>query len=111
MPRDHKVYLEDVLDAICKINDYTRGMSRDSFSNDSKTIDAVVRNLEIIGEAVKNVPDDVRARFPAVEWKKIAGLREILAHEYFGIDLDIVWDIVENKLTPLEQQVQEILGE
>ena len=109
MPRDYKIYLEDVAQAIAKIRRFTAGMSKASFSADEKTVDAVVRNLEVIGEAVKQVPDDVRIAYPAVEWKKIAGLRDILIHHYFGVDFDILWDILENKLPTLEQQVSQIL--
>jgi uncharacterized protein with HEPN domain len=105
MPRDFNVYLEDVLDAVGKIRRYVAGMSYAQFRGDSKTQDAVIRNLEIIGEAIKKVPEDVRARHPQLEWKKIAGMRDILAHEYFGVDVEIVWDVVQNKLTELETVV------
>ncbi len=109
MPRDYKISLEDILDAARKIRAYTEGMSQKKFAADSKTLDAVVRNLEIIGEAIKKIPDNIRSKYPAVDWKKIAGLRDILIHEYFGIDVEIIWDIVQNKLPVLEKQVQQIL--
>ncbi len=105
MPRDFEVYLEDIRQAIGKIRSYTEGLTRDSFDRDDKTIDAVIRNLEIIGEAAKMVPESVRANYPSVEWKKIAGLRDILAHQYFEVDLDIIWDILTNKLPELERQI------
>ncbi|MEE8386628.1 MAG: DUF86 domain-containing protein [Dehalococcoidia bacterium] len=111
MPRDYKVYLEDVLQAITRVRRYTSGMSLETFSDDDKTVDAVVRNLEIIGEAVKKIPEQVRTGHPAVDWKKIAGLRDILIHAYFGVDVEIVWDVVRNGLPGLEQQVQAILLE
>lgn len=111
MPRDSRVYLEDILGAITKIQRYTRDLSCTSFALDDKTIDAVVRNLEVIGEAVKQLPSDLRARHPGVEWQKIAGLRDILIHQYFGIDADIIWDIVESKLPGLGQAVHGMLGE
>jgi len=110
MPRDYKVYLDDILEASGRIRDYTSGLTLEGFKNDTKTLDAVVRNLEVIGEAAKKVPDDVRSRYPDVEWKKIAGLRDILIHEYFGIDVNIIWDILKNKLPSLEKQVRKILG-
>ncbi len=109
MPRDYKVSLEDILDAARKIRAYTEGMSQKTFAADSKTLDAVVRNLEIIDEAIKKIPDDIRSKYPAVDWEKIAGLRDLLIHEYFGIDVEIIWDIVQNKLPVLEKQVQQIL--
>jgi uncharacterized protein with HEPN domain len=68
-------------------------------------IDAVVRNLEIIGEAAKMIPDSIRVQYPNIEWKKISGLRDILAHHYFEVDLDIVWDIIQNKLPELERDL------
>ena len=86
MRRDYKVYLEDILEAISKIRKYTAGFSQDDFFKDEKTIDAVIRNLEIVGEAVKKVPEDICGQYPDVEWKKIGGLRDILIHEYFEID-------------------------
>src|SRR5689334_23977703 len=110
MSRDYSVYLEDVRDAIDRIRRYTDGLSREQFENDEKTVDAVVRNLEVIGEAVKQIPERIRTAYPDIEWKKIAGLRDILAHQYFRIDMDIVRDILENKLPQLYQQVNLILS-
>jgi uncharacterized protein with HEPN domain len=106
MPRDSKVYLEDILEATRKITAYTGSLSKAAFLEDEKTIDAVVRNLEVIGEAVKKLPEDLRAQHSAVEWKKIAGLRDILIHEYFGLDAEIVWDIVQTKVPALDREVR-----
>ena len=104
MPRDFKVYLDDILEAIDRIRRYTAGMDGNLFRSDLKTQDAVIRNLEIIGEAVRQIPDEVRQQSPAVEWRKISGLRDILIHQYFGIDLEIVWDIVSQKLDGLSRK-------
>ena len=106
MSRDYKVYLEDVLEAIRKIREFTAGLTLDTFSQDAKTLDAVVRNLEIIGEAVKHLSDNVRARYPGLDWKKIAGLRDILIHEYFGVNVEVIWDVVQHKLPDLEKAVR-----
>lgn len=110
MPRDSRVYLDDVLEGAERVRTYTAGLSLASFREDPRTVDAVVRNLEIIGEAVKNLPDDVRARHPEVAWKRIAGLRDLLIHQYFGIDYEIIWDVVTTKLPVLEDQVRRILA-
>lgn len=111
MPRDSRVYLEDILEATRKITTYTGSLSKTSFLEDEKTLDAVIRNLEVIGEAVKKLPEDLRAQHSGVEWKKIAGLRDILIHEYFGLDAEIVWDIVRNKVPALDREVRTILNE
>ncbi len=111
MPRDSRVYLEDILEAIRRIRDYTSGYSKERLHSDPRTADAVVRNLEIVGEAVKRLPPALRDRRPQVEWAKIAGLRDILIHAYFGIDLDIIWDVVESKLPSLEKNVSALLEE
>jgi uncharacterized protein with HEPN domain len=102
--------LEDILEAAGKVRRYVAGISREDFGTDSKTLDAVIRNLEIIGEAVKNVPEAIRSTYPRVEWRKFAGLRDILIHAYFGVDVDIIWDIIQNKLPVLESQVARILS-
>jgi uncharacterized protein with HEPN domain len=109
MPRDSSAYFDDILDAIGAIREYTRELNQERFGRDRKTVDAVVRNLEVIGEAVKQLPADVRSAHPDVEWQKIAGLRDILIHAYFGVDLDIVWDVVSNKLPALETRIRSIL--
>lgn len=110
MPREYKAYLEDILEAIRKIEKYTENISMEDFAKDELIQDGVVRNLEIIGEAVKNIPEDIKNRKSQVAWKKIAGLRDILIHGYFGIDVDIVWDVVKNKIPELKQKISEIVS-
>ena len=83
----------------------------DSFRADERTIDAVLRNLQVIGEAAKKLPNDVRAAMSDIDWKRIAGLRDIVTHEYFAVDADIVWDIVENKVPVLESRVRQYLAQ
>jgi uncharacterized protein with HEPN domain len=102
MPRDHGLYLDDILEAIGNIREYVKGMDYEAFAQDRKTRDAVVRNLEIIGEAAGRLPESVRLAAPEIEWRKIMSLRNILAHEYFGVSLSILWDVVQNKLEALE---------
>jgi uncharacterized protein with HEPN domain len=110
MSRDYKVYLDDIVAAIDKIASFTAGFSEQQFADDPKTLDAVIRNLEIIGEAAKNVPEDIRQRFPTIEWRKAAGMRDLLIHQYFAVDIDIVWDIVRNKLPQLRREVTSIFA-
>lgn len=106
MQRNYDLYLEDILTAARKIVEFTNGLSYLQFRDDAKTFDAVVRNLEIIGEAAKKIPDDLRKERSNIEWKKIAGLRDILIHEYFGIDAELVWDVVQNKVPELIVNLQ-----
>lgn len=106
--RDYGLYVDDIKAAIVKIEKYTKGMTLAKLKKDSLVLDAVVRNLEIIGEAVKNIPAPVREKNREVEWKKIAGLRDILAHEYFGVDVEVIWDILQNKLPGLKDQIKRL---
>lgn len=110
MPRDADVYLADILEAIERIQDYARGLSYEAFARDAKTLDAVLHNLEIIGEAAKRVPDPWKERAPKVEWRKIAGMRDLIAHAYFSIDPEIVWDVVTSKLPTLAAEVKRLRG-
>lgn len=102
MPRDPRVYIEDILEAVRRVRSYTEHMDAAAFARSPITIDAVVRNLEIVGEAAARIPDEIRAAAPDIEWRKITALRNILAHEYFGVNTAILWDVVANKLDPLE---------
>lgn len=111
MRRNSRMYFEDILDSASKIIQYVEGFSLDEFRRDQKTIDAVVRNLEIIGEAAKKISEAQRKQYSHVEWKKIAGLRDMLIHEYFGVDIEIIWDIVHSKIPLLIEQISNLIDE
>ena len=106
--KDDGVYLLHIRDAIDRIFTYTSD-GRDQFAADTKTQDAVVRNLEVIGEAVKALTSTLHAEHPHVPWRRIAGMRDRLIHQYFGIDLALVWDVVERDLPELRRDIQLII--
>lgn len=107
--RDESVYLKHIRDAIARIEAYTAG-GRKAFFQDTMVQDAVIRNLEVIGEAVKNLSSDFRRRHPTIPWRNITALRNVLIHEYFGVDLKIVWRVVERRLPMLKRSVERLLA-
>lgn len=108
MSRDWKLYWTDIVACCVKIQRYTAGMDQAQFMADEKTRDAVLRNIELIGEAVKHLPPAARDLAPHIAWKKLAGTRDFLAHAYFGIDPDTVWDIVETKIPELLSAMEHV---
>jgi len=108
MNRDVSVYVQDIIDSISKIEDYTSGFTKEQFQKNSLMQNAVIRRLEIIGEAVKQIPDSIRNKYPAVPWKNIAGMRDVLIHEYFGVNLDRTWKVVEKNLPLLKREITKL---
>jgi uncharacterized protein with HEPN domain len=104
-----KLFVEDVLESLTRIGNYTENMDFEDFRADRKTIDAVVRNFEIIGEASRSIPNEIKEKYENVDWKGIIGLRNRIAHEYFGISTTIIWHILKEELPPLKPIMEQIL--
>lgn len=109
MTRDPRLYLQDILDSIERIESYA--VDAEAFRTRPMVQDAIVRRLEVIGEAVKHLPEPIRAAHPGVAWRQAAGMRDVLIHDYFGVDLDLTWGVVERELPRLKAQVAAILRE
>jgi len=109
MSRDEGLYLDDALAACELVSKFTRGMSYDDFTQDDRTYHATLRNLEIIGEAIKNISEETKTKYPQVKWRKIAGFRDIVAHNYFGVIDEIVWDVIQNEIPLLTKQIKKII--
>ena len=107
--REYTDYLRDIVDAIAKIESFTEGIDDDQFVADEKTVFAVIRALEIIGEVTKNIPPTVRDSYPQVPWRDVAGMRDKLTHGYFSVNLNRVWQTVQDDLSPLRDAVTKIL--
>jgi len=107
--RKTKVYIKDILKSCEKIMDYSKDKNYNDFKDNEMLQDAIIINLEIIGEAVKNIPSEIRDNYSNIEWRKIAGLRDVLINDYFGVDLEIVWNIIENKIPKLKITMEDIL--
>ena len=101
-------YLDDILESALNIEEDTRGLSYTEFMTDRRRRDAVVRNFEIVGEATKKLPDDLKTRYPSIAWKQVAGLRDVIAHGYFHIDYEILWGIITNTLPKFKTEVTKI---
>ncbi len=108
MNRDHTVFLKHILESIETIEEYTKDLSEKDFFKNSEKQDAILRRLEIIGEAVKNLPEDFKKQYPDIPWNKVMGTRNILIHHYFGIDLEIVWDTITKSLPEFKKQIKSI---
>ncbi len=110
MSRDVRIYLEDILESASRVLEYAEHMEFDDFLANKMAYDAILRNLELIGEAAKNVPNEIRGHYSQVEWRKIAGLRDVLVHQYFGLEDETLWNIVKTEVPELLEQVKRILA-
>ena len=111
MKKDRKVFLRHIMDSIESINEYTKGKTEQQFLDSGKTQDAVMHRLAVIGEAAKNLPSALREKYKTIDWKAIIGLKNIIVHEYFGVDLKIIWRIIKNDLPDLKKAVNAMLNE
>jgi uncharacterized protein with HEPN domain len=109
--RDLRLFLNDILEAVEKVERYTKDFSFNDFAENEMVIDAVIRNLEIIGEASRNIPKDICSKYPEIPWKRVIGLRDIVIHGYFTVDLQIIWTIVKERLPGLKSQIMRMLEE
>ena len=109
MSRDFRLFLHDIRDSCQKISGYSVGLARDAVFADSMRFEAILFNLHVIGEAVKQLPLELKEEYPQVPWREVAGLRDIVAHAYFALDLDILWNVIEESVPQLLQDIQEIL--
>lgn len=111
MPRDYKLYLEDILVSAERVARYLERVSYEDFITDEMLLDAVLFNLEVVGEAAKHVPENIRVNYPSIEWRSISGLRDIIVHEYFRLNLRIIWDTIQNELPALRRSIADVLAE
>lgn len=109
MKREYNLFLTDILENIEIIFSFTKGLSFENFKKDEKTIYAVTRALEIIGEATAQIPDEIKNKYPQIQWKKIKGFRDKVVHKYWGVDLEIEWDIIVNELDKFRIQIKDII--
>lgn len=111
MPRDARLYLDDLVEACRYVRDFTAGLDAAAFAADHRTMHAVLRNLEIAGEAAKNLPPEMLARAPEVPWRKLIRLRDLLAHAYYRVDPAVVWDLVQGDVPALEAAARRLAAE
>ncbi|OAN46272.1 hypothetical protein A6A03_12905 [Chloroflexus islandicus] len=109
--RNYTIYLQDILAAIDSIERFVAGMDLEMFQADDKTSSAVIRKLEIIGEAVKQIPEEIRQQHPQIPWREMAGMRDKLIHFYFGIDYRLVWQTISERIPQVKRDIQQILHE
>lgn len=111
MKRELILFISDILDNIKDIGSFSRGLSKEEFKTNKLKQNAIIRSLEVIGEATKNIPDSFRKKYPEVEWKKIAGFRDILIHAYFGITLERVWNVIKEDMPAIKEKIKNIKTE
>jgi uncharacterized protein with HEPN domain len=109
MKRTYRDYMADILTCFLETQEFAQGLDFDTFSRDRRTINVVVRSLEVMGEAAKRIPAMIRNKYPEIPWKRIAGMRDKLIHEYSGVDLEIVWEVVQTELPLLKHFFEQVM--
>jgi len=108
MKKNSKIFLTHILNSINLVEEYLKGKSKLDFLNSIQLQDSVIRRIEIIGEAIKNIPNDIKKNYNQIPWKEITGMRDILIHQYFGVDLDLTWQVIDKDLPRLKRQISDI---
>jgi uncharacterized protein with HEPN domain len=111
MKKDPKIFLEHILESVKLIEEYTKGKAKEDFLKSVALQDMVIRRIEIIGEAVKNLPQEIKEKYKDIPWKRIGGMRDKLIHRYFGVDIEFTWGVVEKELPELKRKILEIMEE
>jgi len=105
------LFIEDILENIKDIESFSKGLTKDKLEKSKLKQNAIVRSLEVIGEAVKNIPESFRKKYPKIPWKRIAGLRDVIIHAYFGINFERIWGVIKKDLPNLKEQIEKIIKE
>jgi uncharacterized protein with HEPN domain len=111
MKRNYKLFIKDIISAMKSIEEFVEGLSLDEVKEDDKTSSAVIRKFEIIGEATRHVPEDLKEKYPDIPWKRMAGMRDRLIHAYFGVDYRLVWEAIKIDIPKLRPRLEEVLAE
>jgi len=111
MSRNITLYVKDILQNMLDAEEFIEGMSYEQFISDKRTLNAVLRSIEVIGEAAKNVPDEIRTQYPDIPWKEMAGMRDKVIHLYFGVDKEVIWFVVKDRIPAIRPLIERTLKE